>query len=73
MKQKPKLEKKFLNEMSKDLGNWKGPVYFNRKDPRLLVPKLDPSMGWTFNFASPYSYITLAAVFLIFFLAIVFK
>ncbi len=60
---KTKLEKQMLDAMSKDPGNWKGLFYFNRKDPRLMVPKLYTSMGWTFNFASPYAYITLAAIF----------
>jgi uncharacterized membrane protein len=39
---KSNLNIQFLDTMSKDLGNWKGPFYFNRKDPRLLVPKLRP-------------------------------
>jgi uncharacterized membrane protein len=73
MRQKSKLEKKFLDEMGKDPGNWKGPVYFNRKDPRLIVPKFDPAMGWTFNFASPYSTISIAIVLIIVILSIVFK
>lgn len=62
---KTKLDKEILNTMSKDPGNWKGLFYYNRKDPRLLVPKLDPSMGWTFNFASPYAYIALGCIILI--------
>lgn len=62
---KTKLDKEILNTMSKDPGNWKGLFYYNRKDPRLLVPKFDPSMGWTFNFASPYAYITLGCIILI--------
>ena len=51
--------------MSKDPGYWRGLFYVNRKDPRILVSKLNPSMGWTFNFASPYAYITLIAIILI--------
>jgi len=57
-----KLDKEFINTMSKDPGNWRGPFYFNRRDPRLMVPKLHPSMGWTLNFASPYAYITMIAL-----------
>jgi uncharacterized membrane protein len=60
MKTKP--DKQFLDMMSKDPGNWKGPFYFNRKDPRLMVPKLHPSLGWTLNFASPHSYFAIAAI-----------
>jgi uncharacterized membrane protein len=62
---KTKLDKQILDTMSKDPGNWKGPFYFNRKDTRLMVPKLYPSLGWTFNFASPYSYVTLGAIIMI--------
>lgn len=58
-------DKQFLDTMSKEPGNWKGPIYYNRKDPRLMVPKLNPFMGWTFNFASPYAYITLGAIIII--------
>jgi len=62
---KNKLDKAILDSMSKNPGNWKGIFYFNRKDPRLIVPKLYPSLGWTFNFASPYSYITIVCIILI--------
>lgn len=54
-----------LNKMSKDPSNWKGPFYLNPKDPRLIVPKIVPEMGWTFNFACPYTYIFIVAVILI--------
>jgi uncharacterized membrane protein len=60
-----KLEKELLDAMAKDPGNWRGFIYFNRKDPRIIVPKMIPALGWTFNFASPYAYITLIAVMLI--------
>lgn len=63
MKKKP--DPNYLNQMSKNPNNWRGPFYFNRKDPRLIVPKLNPSMGWTFNFASPYTYLLIIAVVLI--------
>jgi uncharacterized membrane protein len=57
-----KYDKQFLDNMSRDPSYWKGPFYFNRKDPRLMVPKLHPSLGWTLNFASPYAYIALGAL-----------
>ncbi len=57
MKKKP--DNQYLDNMSRNPAYWKGPFYFNRKDPRLMVPKLHPSLGWTFNFASPYAYIFL--------------
>jgi uncharacterized membrane protein len=51
--------------MSSDPSNWKwGLLYVNKKDPRLIVPKLS-SFGWTFNFASPYSYITMILIIVI--------
>ncbi|WP_430933375.1 hypothetical protein [Saccharicrinis sp. 156] len=62
---KNQKETEMLNRMSKDPGNWHGPFYFNRKDPRLIVPKFNPALGQTFNFASPYAYITLAGIILI--------
>jgi len=57
-----KNNKEFLDNMSRDPSNWKGPLYLNRKDPRLLVPKLHPSLGWTLNFANPAAYIAMAAL-----------
>jgi uncharacterized membrane protein len=56
-------DKQFLDTMSRDPGYWKGPFYFNRKDPRLLVPKLHPSLGWTLNFANRVSWIAIIALF----------
>jgi uncharacterized membrane protein len=53
--------------------NWKGPFYFNRKDYRLIVPKRNPSMGWTLNFASPFTYLTIAAVIVILVITAIFK
>lgn len=54
---KKKLRKEFLDSMSRDAGNWKGVFYFNRKDPRIMVPKIFPMLGWTINFSNPYSYL----------------
>ncbi|MCD4835186.1 MAG: hypothetical protein K8R31_15415 [Bacteroidales bacterium] len=62
---KNKLDNNILNNMSKDPGNWKGPFYINRKDPRLSVPKQDPSLGFTFNFASPFAYLAILAIIII--------
>jgi uncharacterized membrane protein len=59
---KSKYNSEYLNEMSKNPGYWKGPFYFNRKDPRLLVPKLHTSLGWTLNFSKPGAYIAIAAL-----------
>ena len=59
---KRKLKQEILDHMSRDPSNWKGPFYSNRKDPRLLVPKLNPSLGWTFNFGNVYAYLALAVI-----------
>ena len=59
---KKDIGKAFMDNMSRDPGYWKGPFYYNRKDPRLMVPKLNSSLGLTFNFASPYAYITIGAI-----------
>jgi uncharacterized membrane protein len=62
---KTKLEKAFLDSMSSNPNNWKGIIYFNPGDPRLLVRKIHPSMGWTFNFAHAWSYVALISMILI--------
>jgi len=62
---KTQLEQQISDNMVKDPRNWKGIVYFNKKDPRLIVRKIYPIRGWTFNFASNYSIITLAAIIII--------
>lgn len=67
MKKKP--DQQFLDAMSKDPGNWKGPFYINRKDPRMIVPKYHTSMGWTINFANPGTWMVVAGVILIIILA----
>jgi uncharacterized membrane protein len=58
-----------LDRMSRDPGKWRGAIYFNREDPRLIVPKWDSSMGsgYSFNCANPYFYILMIGI-----LAIVF-
>ena len=58
-------DRKNLNEMGNDPNSWKGIFYFNKKDPRIIVPKLNPSMGWTLNFGNVYTYLVIIAVILI--------
>jgi len=62
---KTKLEKAILDSMAKNPNNWNGIFYYNPKDPRVLVRKIRPSMGWSFNWASPYSYVSLICIVLI--------
>jgi uncharacterized membrane protein len=68
-----KFEKEIRNPNTDNPNNWKGPFYFNRKDARLIVPKSNPSMGWTLNFASPFTYLALALILAIVILTLIFK
>jgi uncharacterized membrane protein len=46
-----------------NLLNWKwGIIYFNKSDSRVLVPKRNKILGWTFNFAHPISYVVMALI-----------
>ncbi|MDD4031712.1 MAG: DUF5808 domain-containing protein [Bacteroidales bacterium] len=55
-------DKQIMNSDSENPDGWKGIIYFNRQDSRLIVPKRFPEMGWTLNFAHPYSYLLLIAL-----------
>jgi len=60
---KTKAGKEIENTMNKNPNNWwKGILYFNRSDYRLIVLKNNPYLGWTLNFASPYTYLFLSAI-----------
>jgi len=48
--------------MNNDPGKWFGPFYFNKEDSRIMVPKLNPSLGGTFNLASPYAILILIVI-----------
>jgi uncharacterized membrane protein len=52
---KTKIEKAIFETMSKNPNNWNGIFYFNHNDPRILVRKINPGLGWSYNWASPYS------------------
>jgi len=39
--------------------------YVNSKDPRIIVPKINPSMGWTINFGHKITYIGIVLIVLI--------
>ena len=62
---KQKYSQEMLDAMSRNPANWRGVFYFNSKDPRLVVPKINPSLGQTFNFASPYAYITIIGIIIV--------
>jgi len=59
---KKKLEKEIIDSMNKNPNNWKGIFYVNSKDPRIIVPKINPLMGWTLNFGHK---ITIAGIIMI--------
>jgi len=67
-----KLEKEILFSMSNNPFNWRGTFYINRKDPRIIVPRRLPSLGWTLNFGHPISYVFLSLFVLAILSAIVF-
>lgn len=60
-----KIRKENYDLMSKDPSNWKGIFYVNLKDPRMIVPKINPSLGWTLNFGNVYAYIGLITLIII--------
>lgn len=62
---KKKLEKEIIDAMSKNPNNWKGIFYVNNKDPRIIVPKKNPSFGWTLNFGHKVSYLGILVIILI--------
>jgi len=64
---KTKLDQFALDRLGNDPSNWRGPFYLCRKDPRLIVPKIDSSIGqgWTFNCANPYTYFVIIGIVLI--------
>ncbi|MEI6020364.1 MAG: DUF5808 domain-containing protein [Bacteroidota bacterium] len=49
---------------------WGGFIYYNRNDSRILVPKRNPVMGATLNFAKPVSYLLLLPIVIIILLVI---
>ncbi|MDA3930020.1 MAG: DUF5808 domain-containing protein [Prolixibacteraceae bacterium] len=36
-----------------------GIFYFDKKDKRIIVPKVNKAFGWTINFARPQAYLVL--------------
>lgn len=73
MKQE-KPSKETLEKWHKDPNNWViGIFYFNGEDPRIFPPKRIAMLGWTVNFANPYSVAILLALLTIAVLAASFK
>ena len=56
-----KPSKETIDAWHKDPTNWKlGIFYFNREDKRIFPPKRIAMLGWTINFANPFSFQALA-------------
>jgi uncharacterized membrane protein len=59
---KSRFEQNDLDRMRNDPNNYKwGFFYSNPKDPRCFVPK-KIGIGWSFNFANPYSYLIIISI-----------
>lgn len=55
-----------MDEMRMDPGNYKwGIFYFNPGDSRVILPKRNAWMGWTLNFAHPFSFLFLLGLILV--------
>jgi uncharacterized membrane protein len=39
-----------------------GIFYYNKNDKRIFPPKRNPNLGWTINFANPYSVLAFVAL-----------
>jgi len=48
-----------MNTQNPENYKW-GLFYFNREDPRAIVPKVNQWMGWTLNFARPEAYLIMS-------------
>ena len=63
METKEKPSQETLKQWQDDPANWKwGVFYYNKEDKRLLPPKRVKYLGWTTNFANPYSVLTLLGI-----------
>jgi len=52
-----------MNQWQDYPSNWKlGIFYFNKEDKRIFPPKRMPGLGWTVNFANPYSLLALLGI-----------
>lgn len=53
-----KTKKEIHEAWHADPKNWRlGIFYYNKDDKRILPPKRFPILGWTVNFANPYSWV----------------
>jgi uncharacterized membrane protein len=71
---KTQFEQNHFDNMRQNPENyiW-GVFYFNKKDSRVILPKSNSLRGWTLNFASPYTYLSIIAIIGLIFLMKVLK
>ena len=63
MTQTEKPTRETFNAWHDDPKNWKlGVFYFNKSDKRIFPPKRIQGMGWTVNFANPYSILSIIGI-----------
>ncbi len=62
---KKKAEKEIVDSMNKNPNNWNGVFYVNSKDSRIIVPKINPLMGWTLNFGHKITIVGITVIILI--------
>jgi len=63
MTQTEKPSQETLDGWHNDPKNWKlGVFYFNKLDKRIFPPKRIQGMGWTVNFANPYSILSIIGI-----------
>ncbi|MEI6680197.1 MAG: DUF5808 domain-containing protein [Mariniphaga sp.] len=63
MKSTDKPSQETLDAWHADPSSWKlGVIYYNKQDKRIFPPKRVRGMGWTVNFANPYSILALVAL-----------
>ena len=66
MKPKDKPSQGMLDVWHDNPSNWKwGVFYYNKLDKRIFPPKRIKWLGWTVNFAHPYSYLTMLGLIII--------
>lgn len=62
-KKKVGIKQEQFDAWHSDYKNWKaGVFYYNPKDPRILPPKRVSWLGWTVNFANPFSLLAIVAI-----------
>lgn len=50
------------NSRPMKLSDFRDELINNKRDPRLLIPRPFPRVGWTFNFAHPLTWIFLVVL-----------